>query len=125
MGQTKVVQFPHVYHTETRSYDVTLTATILAPNIPFLHQVQYTSNYTIATSDVVCFATTGISNYMNDTDNIFEVDDDFVPPTPSKIDEQNTTSTESGEISSSSSLSSIIMVPFYGTIAAVFLTRWE
>lgn len=119
IGQKKVVQFPHVYM-ETRSYDITMTATIISPNLPYLHLVQHTANYTIAMSEVVCFTTTGMAQSQNDTttNNIFSLrntnDDDFVAPSPTAsrtIDVQNASSTETGENPSSSSSSSTI-VPF-------------
>jgi hypothetical protein len=134
VGQKKVVQFQHVY-TEIRSYDVTLTATIVAPNLPYIHNVQHSANYTIAMSDVLCFTTTGMSDSKNDTtrtnqnndNNIFAIDDDFVPPpAPSTIDVQNASLTETGETPSSSS--SRMMVPFRAVplvMVVLFLNGWE
>jgi hypothetical protein len=133
VGQKKVVQFQHVY-TEIRSYDVTLTATIVAPNLPYIHNVQHSANYTIAMSDVLCFTTTGMSDSKNDTtrsnpnNNIFAIDDDFVPPpAPSTIDVQNASLTDAGETPSSSS-SSRMMVPFHAVpfmMVVLFLNGWE
>ena len=133
VGQKKVVQFQHVF-TDVRSYDVTLTATILAPNLPVLHLVQHTANYTIAISEVLCFATTGQSHSQTDTDqsnNIFAKDDDVVvPPAPSvtPIDVQNASSTETGEMPSSSS-SSRRMLPLSTmpmlVVVSWFLAGWE
>jgi hypothetical protein len=102
IGQKKVVQFKHIY-SESRSYDATLTATIVAPNHPYIHNVQHTANYTIAISDVLCFTTTGMSDSKNDTsrnNNVFSrnnENDDFVPVAPEEIMVQNASSSEQGE----------------------------
>lgn len=136
IGQKKVVQFKHIY-TESRSYDATLTATIIAPNHPYIHNVQHTANYTIAISDVLCFATTGMSESKNDTNssnnNVFSHnnnnDDDFVPVRPKQITMENASSSEQqGETPKSSSLSSRMFLPNYAMFAVVspiFLLGFE
>jgi hypothetical protein len=132
VGQKKVVQFSHVYD-EIRSYHVTLTATIMAPHLSFLHNVQHTANYTIAISENVCFTTTAIAQSYNETTttssptkNIFDDDsnnnDNLVilpsssKPTTTTIPVQNastTTEDKGDEMSSSSSSFRTIATPYY------------